>query len=155
MSYLRVTVYLPTAPNGALSSSMFSEALTDNNSKRHFFWNIVAQYWKNCVLSFLRRRNEPYSSVVIYVSAPRRWLLCCCERRLDTSRQATENPVTECPLTRYSERWLVNSTSAQDSALAWLDQTAMVHSQVARNILNCCAKVNSFTNKYQNQNLNM
>lgn len=31
----------------------------------------------------------------------------------------------------------------------------MVHSQIARNILNCCAKVNSFTNNYQNQNLNM
>lgn len=100
MSYLQVTVYLPTTPNGALSSSMFSEALTDNNSKRHFFRKIVAKYWKNCVLSFLRRWNEPYSSVVICVSAPRRCLLCCCERRLDISRQATENPVTECPLTR-------------------------------------------------------
>lgn len=83
---------LPTAPNGALSSSMFSEALTENNSKRHFFRKTVPRYWKNRVLSFLRRRNQPYSSVVIYVSASRGWLLCCCERRLYTSDRQPRIP---------------------------------------------------------------
>lgn len=90
---------LPTAPNGALSSSMFSEALTENKSERHFFRKVVARNWKNRVFTFIRRRYQCYSSVVICVFAPRRWLLCCRERPLDTSRLATENPVTECPLT--------------------------------------------------------
>lgn len=100
MSYLQVTVYylpLRVVRSVHQCSAKPSQKTTPNGT---FFRKIVARYWKNRVVSFLRRGNQSYSSVVICVSAPRRWLLCCCERRLDTSRQASENPVTECPLTR-------------------------------------------------------